>query len=198
MKIAAVIAIAALVMLSACDRQSSTETASYARPVDAWMPFVQVLPPQGIWDVRPSEMVFYYAYETYGELIWTRFRTEQPQLVNELDSITISARMEYSLDSRGNRVQNAFEFVFSVYNNSENSYQVLYSYLSVFRNARWVYFRTNTNLINTEFTPGYNHSRFPRRFTRQHSGPFRITFVLRRPGEQEILHRLEHIFQWVE
>ena len=53
MKIIGIFVVAALVLFSACGSEYSSETVIHA--VDIWMPLVQVMPPQGIWDVQASE-----------------------------------------------------------------------------------------------------------------------------------------------
>ena len=346
MKITAAIAVAALVLFSACGSESSSDETT-ERPVDAWAPFVQVLPPEGIWGVQPSEAetvpleadastramwrrdLIYYetsrmygffgttmglferdvdfpeffggrhwlwfgqvpqylvvlivegredeaeeflayiehfrtvivestnisyneflyvfdqisnsqvspnpwrttrsnvleqkirvtlinysdeeidffrefisdspliefkcAYETYGEVIFSRFWTNRPMPVNELDTVSISVQAENILDLHGNAIQYAYDFMFSVQNNSAYSFQVLYSYIAVFMNGRWVLLLSLLNNFDTEITPGYNHSIMPTSFTRQIDGPYKIVFILK--SYRMTTHRLEYVFE---
>ena len=138
---------------------------------------------------------FKCAYEIYGEIIMARFWTNRPMLINELDSISISVQVENILDLHRNIMQGAYDFMFSVYNNSEYSYQVLYSYMAAFMNGRWVYLLTITNSFDTELKPGYSHSIVPTSFTRQIDGPYKLVFILSEPYEQGITHRLEYVFE---
>ena len=56
MKATAIIAIWTFILLTACGNENAYADLA-GRPVDAWTPFVQVTPPQGIWEVRTFEAV---------------------------------------------------------------------------------------------------------------------------------------------
>ena len=58
--ISAITAAAALLLFSACGRQSGDSEAN-AGPVDAWAPLAQVAPTQGIWEARVNEAYEYPA-----------------------------------------------------------------------------------------------------------------------------------------
>ena len=141
-------------------------------------------------------IVFKCVYETYGQDISRGFWADPPPLLNELDSISISARTEFIYDLLGNKIQDAYEFMFNVYNKSENSFQVLYSYLAAYMNGRWVYILNHAKIINTEFAPGNSVSNFPLRFSRQLDGLFKIVFILSGSDVHGATHRLEHVFEW--
>ena len=53
MKIFLIVAILALLQLTACGNENN-DTNETIRPVDAWSPFVQVVPPGNIWDVQDT------------------------------------------------------------------------------------------------------------------------------------------------
>ena len=54
MKTAALVTFFALIFLSSCGSDNS-DSGQVVHPVDAWSPFVQVLPPGNLWDVRAGE-----------------------------------------------------------------------------------------------------------------------------------------------
>ena len=54
MKVAAIATIAALILLSACG-SDSTDSDLAVRPVDVWLPLVQVAPPRNIWETYQSQ-----------------------------------------------------------------------------------------------------------------------------------------------
>ena len=129
-------------------------------------------------------IVFRCAFETYGEITQTRFWADHPPHINELDCITISAQI---IDENN--------FALTVHNSSEKRYQIVYSYLAAYMNGRWVPILTLTNIIHSDFGPGYNHSEINTEFfTRQIDGPYKIVFILRHLSRRWILHQLTHEF----
>ena len=54
MKIYSLTAVLVLILLTACGSDNS-DSGQVVHPVDAWSPFVQVLPPGNLWDVREGE-----------------------------------------------------------------------------------------------------------------------------------------------
>ena len=59
MKIVSSLVIIAILLLSACGGENM-DADEAIRPIDAWSPFVQVVPPGNIFDVRANEAVDYY------------------------------------------------------------------------------------------------------------------------------------------
>ena len=136
--------------------------------------------------VFDSPLIYFEcAFESRGEDALISIWIVPPALEYELDSMTISAQ-----------IQNTYDFVFSIYNDSENYYHVASSQLSAYTNGRWMPILSHFDMFHTDFEPGLNqYEMSTAHFTRQIEGPYKITFYIRTTDLfSPVMHRLTHEF----